>query len=208
METGHPHRLHSILYKHKSHTCTMSTYGCACRYERIRGICVCLSSHVDTVGMSPLSRGALPAQWVPLSAPSTAVPQINIAEVTHLHTLGVCNHSLHCVLLHLLHQPGCCLSYYSPNCHAYGNLSSACTPCTKLMGNGTGGLMQPSSFGWPYVPTWTHQCSTMPTSIIPRQFFCSLFFYEAFLAFALCAVWHGSRLRLMSYLGALSAMAF
>lgn len=58
----------------------------------------------------------------------TAVPQINTAKVTHLHTLGLCNHSLHCVLLHSLHQPGCCLSYYSPNCHAYGNLSSACYP--------------------------------------------------------------------------------
>lgn len=52
------------------------------------------------------------------------------------------------------------------------------TPCTKLMGNGTGGLMQAGSFGRAYMPTRTPHSSTMPESIILLVF---LFLREALL---------------------------
>lgn len=118
-----------ILYGHKSRACiSVHVYALAGPREQQESVHICLwlcfghccrcLHRVEKLCMLNGCPFELPPQQCHRS----------IQPPTHTHTLGLCNHSLRYVLLHSLHQPSCCLSYYSPNCHAYGNLSAACYP--------------------------------------------------------------------------------
>lgn len=133
------------------------------------------------LALSPASTKTMPlsGRHFPSAA---AVPPINNAKVSHLRTLGICNHSLHCVLLHSLHQQLVVYPIIALIAMLMVTFLVLATPCTKLMANGTGGLTQPSSFGSGYVPTWTPQCSTMSTSIIPTLFFFLLSVFPSLVA--------------------------